>query len=500
MNIRLMTPTRLVLALAAAGLIGGAGATFLSGSLAHGAAPGNAVVAPVVAVPGPSGAPDFSLITERYGAAVVNISVTGVRHVTNETDDAPAVQRRGPQGLDPNDPFYEFFKRFQAPDGGAPEPRDTPMRGQGSGFIVSADGVILTNAHVVRDATEVTVKLTDRREYRAKVLGSDPKTDVAVLKIDARNLPVVPLGSARNLKVGEWVLAIGSPFGFDNSVSAGVVSAKGRSLPDDSFVPFIQTDVAVNPGNSGGPLFNTRGEVVGINSQIYSRTGGYQGVSFAIPIDIVTKVRDQIVATGRASHARLGVAIQEVNQTLADSFKLDKPEGALVSSVDPNGPADKAGLKTGDVIRKVNGQPIIASGDLPALIGAAAPGEKVTLEIWRQGKRDELTARLGDASEKAGKVAKADDNVGKGRLGLALRPLQPKEKREAGVDGGLLIEDAAGPAALAGVQPGDVLLAVNGSPVKNIDQVREVVAKSDKSVALLIQRDGNKIFVPVRVG
>ncbi|MEO8122154.1 MAG: trypsin-like peptidase domain-containing protein, partial [Rhodoferax sp.] len=286
MNTRLMTPTRLVLALTVAGLLGGASATFLSGSLAHGAAAGSAVVAPAVAAPAMTGAPDFSLITERYGAAVVNISVSGMKQVANEMDDAPAAQRRGPSGLDPNDPFYEFFRRFQGPNGGIPGQHDIPVRGQGSGFIVGADGVILTNAHVVRDATEVMVKLTDRREFRAKVLGSDPKTDVAVLKIDAINLPVVPLGSTRNLKVGEWVLAIGSPFGFDNSVSAGVVSAKGRSLPDDSFVPFIQTDVAVNPGNSGGPLFNTRGEVVGINSQIYSRTGGYQGVSFAIPIDI----------------------------------------------------------------------------------------------------------------------------------------------------------------------------------------------------------------------
>jgi serine protease Do len=278
------------------------------------------------------------------------------------------------------------------------------------------------------------------------------------------------------------------------------VSAKGRSLPDDSFVPFIQTDVAVNPGNSGGPLFNTRGEVVGINSQIYSHTGGYQGLSFAIPIELATKVKDQILATGKASHARLGVAIQEVNQTFADSFKLDKPEGALVSSVDKDGPADKAGLKSGDVIRKVNGQPIIASGDLPALIGGAAPGEKVTLDIWRQGKHEELTARLGDASEKGASLAKADDGASNGKLGLALRPLQPQEKREAGVANGLLIEEAAGPAALAGVQSGDVLLAVNGTPIENIDQVRAIVAKSAKSVALLILRDGSKIFVPVRVG
>ena len=488
MTIRSMTPSRLVVALVAAGVIGGAGATFVSGSFARAAVPAAVATAPAIAPAAPVATSDFSQIVQRYGPAVVNISVSGMKKVADA--EVP--------GLDPNDPFYEFFKRFQGPNGGGP--REMPVRGEGSGFIVDPNGVILTNAHVVRDAKDVTVKLTDRREFRAKVLGSDPKTDVAVLKIDAKNLPVVPLGSARDLKVGEWVLAIGSPFGFENSVTAGVVSAKGRSLPDDGFVPFIQTDVAVNPGNSGGPLFNTRGEVVGINSQIFSRTGGYQGLSFAIPIDVATRVRDQIAATGKASHARLGVAIQEVNQTLADSFKLDKPEGALVSNVEKGGPADKAGLQPGDVIRKVNGTPIVASGDLPALIGQAMPGEKVTLEIWRQGKPEELTAKLGDASEKVAGAAKAEEKVAKGRIGLALRPLEPQERREAGVDGGLLVEGAGGPAAMAGVQPGDVLVAVNGTPVKSVEQVRAALAKSDKSVALLIMRDGNRIFVPVRIG
>jgi serine protease Do len=280
-----------------------------------------------------------------------------------------------------------------------------------------------------------------------------------------------------------------------------VVSAKGRSLPDDSYVPFIQTDVAVNPGNSGGPLLNTRGEVVGINSQIYSRSGGYQGVSFAIPIDVAIQVKDQIVATGKAQHARLGIAVQEVNQAFADSFKLDRPEGALVSNIEKGGPGDKAGLKAGDVIRKVDGQPIVSSGDLPAVIGQQMPGKKVTLEVWRQGERQELQAKLGDASDKPAKVAKADADVGQGKLGLALRPLQPQEKREASVDNGLLIEDAAGPSAQAGVQAGDVLLAINGTPAQSVEQVREVVAKaSNKSVALLIQRGEDKIFVPVRIG
>ncbi|ABD71521.1 Peptidase S1C, Do [Rhodoferax ferrireducens T118] len=501
MNTSLFSPRRLVLALVSVGVLGAAGVGALSFSHAQAAvstAPtaSAAATAPVVALP------DFSQIAARNGAAVVNISVTGMINTSGEDngDGAPHGARPGMPGMDPNDPFFEFFKRFQGPNGGFPGQPRMPMHGQGSGFIISPDGVILTNAHVVRDAKDVTVKLTDRREFRAKVLGTDLKTDVAVLKIDAKDLPTITVGTTRDLKVGEWVLAIGSPFGFENSVTAGVVSAKGRSLPDDSFVPFIQTDVAVNPGNSGGPLFNTRGQVVGINSQIYSQSGGYQGLSFAIPIELASKVKDQIVATGHASHARLGVVIQEVNQTFADSFHLDKPEGALVSNVDKDGPADKAGLKSGDVILKVNGQPIIMSSDLPALIGTAAPGDKVSLEIWRQGKREQFTARLGDASAKVEQLAKADDGVGQGKLGLALRALQPQEKRAAGVNQGLLVEDAAGPAALAGVQAGDVLVAVNGTPIESVTQVRAIVAKATKSVALLIQRDGSKIFVPVRLG
>jgi serine protease Do len=489
MNVRLNSPRALVLALSAAGVIGAVGAGAYTSANAVGS-PTPAVAAPMVTMP------DFSTITTRNGPAVVNISVTGTMKTSMEGV-------AGIPGMDPDDPMFEFFRRFQGqmgPRGKQPQQREMPVRGQGSGFIVSADGIILTNAHVVKDAKEVTVKLTDRREFRAKVLGSDEKTDIAVLKIDAKNLPTLSLGNTKELKPGEWVLAIGSPFGFENTVTAGVVSAKGRSLPDDSYVPFIQTDVAINPGNSGGPLINTRGEVVGINSQIYSRSGGYQGVSFAIPIDVAIQVKDQIVATGRASHARLGVAVQEVNQTFADSFKLDKPEGALVSNVEKGGPADEAGLRSGDVIRKVDGEPIVSSGDLPALIGQKKPGTKITLDVWRQGARQELSAKLGDASEKASAVAKNDERAGGGKLGLALRPLQPQEKRQAAVESGLLIEDAGGPAALAGVQAGDVLLAINGTPAKSLEQVREVVAKADKSVALLIQRGEDKIFVPVRIG
>ncbi|MET0520106.1 MAG: DegQ family serine endoprotease [Burkholderiaceae bacterium] len=454
-----------------------------------------ALAAPATAVPASSSAlPDFAQITAQNGPAVVNISVTG-------SVKTSARSQQGMPDIDPDDPFYQFFRRFQAP-GGQGQERSVPTRGQGSGFIVSSDGLIMTNAHVVRDAQEVVVKLTDRREFRAKVLGSDPKTDVAVLKIEAKNLPVVKLGSTQDLRVGEWVLAIGSPFGFENSVTAGVVSAKGRSLPDESFVPFIQTDVAVNPGNSGGPLFNARGEVVGINSQIFSQTGGYQGLSFAIPIDVAQRVRQQIVAGGKAQHARLGLTIQDVNQSFADSFKLERPAGALVASVEDGGPAAKAGLKSGDVILKYNDQPIVASSDLPALLGQAMPGEKATLQIWRQGKLETLNAKLGDAADKPGaRVAQGDDGAASGgKLGLALRPLQAEEKRSSGIKDGLVIEDAAGAAALAGVQAGDVLLAINGTPVSSVEQVRKVVAAADKSVALLVQRGRDRIFVPVRLG
>ncbi|WP_295535826.1 DegQ family serine endoprotease [uncultured Pseudacidovorax sp.] len=496
----LQSPKRLVIALAAAGVLGAAAGGAYTSAHAVGSAPQPPVVAaaPMVA---PIAAPDFSVITAQQGPAVVNISVSGMTKTALDGDDSgggngPAM----PPGMSPNDPFYQFFRQFGGVPGQRQAPqRAVPTRAEGSGFILSPDGIILTNAHVVDGAKEVTVKLTDRREYRAKVLGADPKTDVAVLKIDAKNLPTVKLGNPKDLKVGEWVLAIGSPFGFENSVTAGVVSAKGRSLPDDGFTPFIQTDVPINPGNSGGPLFNARGEVVGINSQIYSRSGGYQGVSFSIPIDIAMHVKDQIVATGHASHAKLGVAVQQVNQAFADSFKLDKPEGALVSNVEKGGPADKAGLKSGDVILKVDGQPITTSGDLPAIIGQMAPGEKAKIEVWRDGSAKELTAQLGNASDKT-QVAKADDTVAKGKLGLALRPLQPQEQKEAGVAGGLLIEDARGPAANAGIQQGDVLLSINGTPAKSVDQVRETVAKAGKSVALLIQRGDEKIFVPVNIG
>ena len=452
-----------------------------------------AVAAPSISLP------DFSVVAANNGPAVVNIDVRG----STKTSYDGQGQGQGRAEAFGDDPFMEFFRRFQGQQqrGGQ---REVPTHGMGSGFIINSDGIILTNAHVVRDAREVTVKLTDRREFRAKVLGSDPKTDVAVLKIDAKNLPVVPLAKADDLKVGEWVLAIGSPYGLDNTVTAGVVSAKGRSLPDDQYVPFIQTDVAVNPGNSGGPLFNARGEVVGINSQIYSQTGGYQGLSFAIPIDVATKVANQIVATGKVEHAKLGVTVQEVGQEFADSFKLATPEGALVANVERGGPGEKAGLKAGDVVRSMNGRKVVSSGDLPAMVGLTLPGTKVKLEVWRQGKLIALEATLGNINDKAATVAVSGDRAEQAstklRLGLSLRTLDANERRDSGINSGLLIEDAGGAAESAGVQAGDVLLSVNGYVVNSVDQVRQVVDKSGKSVALLIQRGGDTIFIPVRLG
>lgn len=429
--------------------------------------------------------PDFSTLVDRYGPAVVNISVTqDVKTAYN-----------APRNLDPNDPFFEFFRRF-----GLPMPEQAPpSRGQGSGFIISSDGLILTNAHVVSKADEVTVKLTDRREFRAKVIGTDPQTDIAVLRIDARDLPTVRIGDSDKVRVGEWVVAIGSPFGFENTVTSGIVSAKSRSLPDGTYVPFIQTDVAVNPGNSGGPLFNLKGEVIGINSQIYSSTGGYQGLSFAIPMDMVTKIKDQLVAHGKVNRGRIGVTIQEVTQPLAQSFGLDKAGGALVSSVMADSPAAKAGLREGDVILSINGQDISRSIDLSARVAELRPGDQATLGVWRKGKSQDIRIAVGAAEPE--KVASAAGAAAEGgKLGLAVRPLSPDEQRQSAVDGGLLVEQVSGPAARAGIQPGDVVLSVNGTPVKSADQLRSLSAKSGKKLALLVKRDAARLFVPLDLG
>ncbi len=432
--------------------------------------------------------PNFSALVHAYGPAVVNISVTQVQKVGT----------KGPQawGFSENDPFFEFFRRFQIP---MPE-GEMPHQGLGSGFIVSADGYILTNAHVVRDAEEVTVKLTDKREYKAKVVGSDPQTDVAVLKIDATDLPTVKLGNSKDVDVGEWVVAIGSPYGFENSVTAGIVSAKGRALPDGTYVPFIQTDVAVNPGNSGGPLFNLKGEVVGINSQIYSRTGGYQGLSFAIPINLASKVQDQLVRYGKVTRGRIGVTIQEVNQSLAESFGLKKPEGALVSSVDPEGPAAKAGIEAGDVILKIDGAPVSRTLDLSSRVADIKPGSSAKLEVWRKGAARDITVTVGEMPATKVAAAGAGGDVEQGKLGVAVRSLTDGERQAAGVKGGVLVEQAGGAAAKAGIQPGDIILSLNSTPVNNPQELRNMVGKTGKVAAVLVQRNDAKIFIPVELG
>ena len=356
----------------------------------------------------------------------------------------------------------------------------------------------MTNAHVVNGATEVTVRMTDRREYTAKVIGVDTKSDIAVLKINAKDLPVVKIGDSRGLKVGEWVLAIGAPFGFENSATAGIVSAKGRTL-DSGYVPFIQTDVPINPGNSGGPLFNMKGEVVGINSQIYSRSGGYQGVSFSIPIDVAMQVSNQLQTTGHVTRGKIGVVIQPVTQGLADSFGLPQPQGALVSSVEKGGPAEKAGVEPGDVILKLNDQALKDSNELPALVAGITPGTAVNLEIWRNHASRQVSVTLGALEDKRTALKTGTHEQG-GKLGLAVRPLSPEEQRQGNIKGGLVVERANGPAAEAGIQPGDVVLAANGAPVANAEELKNAVEKSKGHIALLIQRGDTRLFVPVRVG
>jgi serine protease Do len=441
--------------------------------------------------------PDFSPLVEKYGPAVVNVEVVEKAQPSNG----------GVPGLSPNDPFYDFFRRFgiPTPDQGGPRGNAPPVRGAGSGFIVSADGYILTNTHVVGNADEVTVRLTDRREFPAKVVGADERTDVAVIKINASNLPTVRLGDPARIKPGQWVLAIGSPFGFENSATAGIISATARSLPSDNYVPFIQTDVAVNPGNSGGPLFNMAGEVIGINSQIFSRTGGYMGVSFAIPIDVARNVEDQLIKSGKVVRGRIGVTIQDVNAQLAESFGLDRPRGALVSSVEKDGPAAKAGLEPGDVILGVNSKPIERYGELSGSIAAMKPGSEATLEVWRGGKKQSVTVKVTELKEqqqqqaKAGGKQKDRGTDQASQYGLTVRPLDSQEKEQAETQGNLVVEEVTGPAAAAGVQPGDIILGVNGKRVKTVKELQDEAKSSGKNVALLIQREDAQIFVPLRI-
>ena len=495
----------LTIALATAGVVAAGSASaidwnpsnwFAKPESAANAAPVHVAAAPAAntAPIAPVYAPNYRAIVQQFGPAVVGVT----------TESTVKASLEGMSDAIPEE-LQQFFRNFpgfggQVPHGQMPR-NDVPARGLGSGFIVNADGLILTNAHVVRDASEVTVKLSDRREFKAKVLGSDPVTDVAVLKIDAKNLPTGRLGSAKQLGVGDYVLAIGSPFGFEQSATSGIVSAIGRSLPGDAAVPFIQTDAAVNPGNSGGPLFDAAGNVIGINSQIYSRTGGYQGLSFAIPIEVAMNVQEQLTSTGKVRHARLGVTVQDLTQTLAESFKLRDPNGALVSGVVPGSAAAKAGIESGDVILKYNGQAIGRSGDLPALVGMARPGDKVMLEIWRAGRKVELPVSLSEST----KVASADDESGmpgmkQGKLGVSVRPLTAEEKKESKLASGVVVEQVGGAAARAGIQQGDVIVSVNGAPVKDLEQLREAVAKSRNQVALLVRRGDDQIFIPVKIG
>jgi serine protease Do len=486
-----MKSPRPLFAGAAAGVYAlGAAAGWMAPTLksAHAADVGvSAPIAPSSAQPIALGtAPNYRAIVSQNRDSVVGITIEGQMKTSSDRQFNPFGN-----GGDDDNPLSQFFRQM-------PRPHNQPIHAQGSGFIVSTDGLILTNAHVVENADEVTVKLIDHREFKAKVLGSDKTSDIAVLKIDAKNLPAVRLGNSDKLGVGDYVLAIGAPFGLEETATAGIVSATGRSLPGDGAVPFIQTDAAVNPGNSGGPLFDATGAVVGINSQIYTNSGGYQGVSFAIPINLAQGIEQQIVKTGKVQHGRLGIQIQNVDQSLAQSFKLSSPAGALVAQVVPDGAAARAGIKAGDVILSYNGNRIADAGQLSVQVNATAPGEKATLDLVRDGKPMTLTATIGSADSAT--LAKNGDAAQDGsHLGLKLRPLTPDERSQVG-SSGLVVEESSGRAAEAGIQQGDVVLSVNGTPVESVSQMRDLVHRHGDQVALLIQRGDSRIFVPVGQG
>jgi serine protease Do len=435
---------------------------------------------------------DVADLVEKNGPAVVNISTTKI------------VQH--PQGGFPmpdEDEMFDFFRKF-FPPGASPRggpTREIPARGAGSGFIVSSDGYILTNAHVVQGVDEVTVKLIDKRKFTAKVIGYDSRTDIAVIKINASNLPKVTIGDPDRLRVGEAVVAIGSPFGFENSVTSGIVSAKGRSLPSESYVPFIQTDVAVNPGNSGGPLFNLRGEVVGVNSQIYSRSGGYQGVSFSIPIDVAMEVASQLKTSGKVSRGWLGVAIQEVSSDLAESFGLDRPRGALIAEIQEGSPAAKGGLLVSDVVLKFDGKPIEASGDLPRLVGNTKPGSKVALQVWRKGALKDLGVVTGEMPAEDRLAFGPKEQKSYSRGGLVLSELTAEQRSQLKISSGLLVEEATGDALRAGIREGDIILAVNNTEVRTVEQFRKLIGAvaAGKSAAILVRRGDSSLYIPLKI-
>ncbi|WP_454754624.1 Do family serine endopeptidase [Cupriavidus necator] len=429
-------------------------------------------------------APDFAAIVNRYATAVVNITTTTEERVTSEWL---------PPGLSPGDPLYEFFKRLDPNFSGPSEPH--LVRGIGSGFIIRPDGLILTNAHVVGSAKVVTVKLQDRREFKAKVIGTDTRSDVAVVRIDTKDLPTVRLGDSSHVRAGDPVLAIGSPYGFENTATAGIVSATGRSLPDDTGALFIQTDAAVNPGSSGGPLFNANGEVIGINTQIFTHTGGYQGLSFAIPINTAMHIESELVTYGKVTRGRLGVSVQDVDQGLATAFGLPRVAGALVDLVEPGSPAAAAGIKAGDVVMRVGALNIDHSSELATVIADLKPGTRTELVLIRNGTPRTISVTL--AAQKEQTAARGELAQAKGELGLTVRRLSKAEADASGVAGGLLVEQAVGAAARAGIEPGDVILAVNGTPVKTLQQFHTLTSDPGKQVALLLLRDGMRVFIPL---
>ena len=442
--------------------------------------------------------PDFTELVENHGAAVVNIS-TVQKQRTSKDQMFQEILPNIPK----DSPFYEFFRRHMQPFS---SPKRAQPRSMGSGFVISKDGYILTNAHVVESVEEITVKLNDKREFDAKVIGTDRKTDIALIKIEASNLPIVTQGDPEKLKVGEWVLAIGSPFGFEHSVTAGIVSAKGRSLAQENFVPFIQTDVAINPGNSGGPLFNMAGEVVGINSQIYSRTGGFMGLSFAIPIDVATDIAGQLKVSGKITRGRIGVMIQEVTKELAESFGLSDSNGALVVSIQKDSPAEKAGIEVSDVILQFDGKDVDSSADLPRIVGNTKPESKVSMQVWRDGKIKKISITVGeipseeivvDSEEKSDKSTKHIN-----RLGLALSELTNEQKKQLDVSGGLLVEDVQpGIANRAGIHLGDVILGLNNKDIKSIKHFNKLLEniETGRNLALLIRRGEMTTFVTMRL-
>ncbi len=434
-----------------------------------------------------SGLPDFTKLVEDNGKAVVSIST--VRKA----------KRVGPQNGMPDEQL-EMLRRFgfPFPFGDFNGPGMTPeRRGQGSGFIIDPNGIILTNNHVVDGADEVTVHLTDKREFKAKVLGTDPKTDIAVIKIEGKDLPVVKLGKSENVNVGEWVAAIGAPFGLDNTVTAGIVSAKSRNLPDEQFVPFIQTDVAVNPGNSGGPLFNMKGEVIGINSQIFSTSGGFMGLSFAIPIDLAVQIKDELMKNGKVSRGRLGILMQQLTPELAKSFNLKEAKGALIAQIEKDGPADKAGLRDGDIVIEYNGKPIADIRELSQAVASTKPGAKVKVKAMREGKPVSLVIVVGemptDGKLNFKKPAASQNNA----LGANVRPLNDKEKKR--VSNGLFVESVYGAAAEAGMRRGDIIISACGKKIRTEKDLNEVVSKAKGSLAVLVDRNGSREFIPVKL-